>query len=71
MRRRRTTGKVHYVESGKRKWQGHLGKGIVVGQPTMDRIVGYKYDWRDAGMQEVGHKRQRLWETTKIWDPGR
>ena len=48
-RRKKRKTKTQRIESNKRAWGGAYKNEVVIGQATVERIVGGRYDWRDTG----------------------
>ena len=59
----RRTGPRGYLErSGSRTAAGSAIAARVLGAAAVERIVGGRYEWRDAGMRPVSGTRKRHWE---------
>ena len=52
-----------YMErSGSRVMPGGAIAARVVGAAAVERIVGGRYEWRDAGMKPLSGSRKRHWD---------
>ena len=43
---------------------------IAVGPVTIHRVVAGRYEWRDAGYSDRRAKKAKVWQGSRIWDPG-
>ena len=71
VRTARTVQRVRYVERRKRAWGGTLKDGVRVGPLTVERVVGGRYEWRDAEYRAMLGAGKAVWEGSRTWDPGR
>ena len=65
------TTQARYVERRKRMWGGDLKRGIEVGPLTVERVVGARYEWRDAAYVARSGASAVIWRGSRVWDPGR
>ena len=72
-RKKRTEGtaQARYVERRKRMWGGDIKRGIEVGPLTVERVVGARYEWRDAAYAARSGASAVIWLGSQVWDPGR